>query len=540
MGNAVSKKNFNLLNLTHGDQVFSNKCNMNTKSWIRFANLKAKLHKNTEKDDIKQFPKKNNKIKVNKLLGLEFILKENNENSTSLGIVESLFSDVVKFMNDEKFSDMGYEFVKNNDIALEMTKTEFHKCLPTYDVKWKNWNSLETFKHLIFCGLGQVYLEKTNLSDQEIFSNAEYKIDFKSWEKYEVRPSFENYGSIAYFSKSFEPLGFKYFENIITVNDKNFSHIYFIFRSTLITSVTLRDHLILVHWIAANSILVASVKYLGSSHILRRLLKIFTFGTSSINHASTITLAPFEGIAGRTFGFTKNSWLQMINDQLKTIKYQSIYDKFNEYSLPEELKNILPFYKDGIDLWEINHRFITKLLNIYYPTEESIFEDLELIDYWNELHKYFTTTNYNIGKLTKSNLINHLTYSIFNVTAGHSVYGSVCEYLLTPDALMPKVLKNTPNYPNVISADIQTHLQALCIISLTSSPMPELINDWEFIFDCPQLKNNNEKYLKLTNCLKYWQNELNLQIDRVNSRNIIRIIAFDSFNPKILDCSVSV
>ncbi len=525
--------------------VYIDKCDTNTKLWIRFANLKAKLYKVAEKNDIKQFPYKNNRIKSECINGLEFIFNENTEENEILMSLQGIaFDDIIKIINNEKMCDAGYYFIKPAQ-AFELAKTQFKNSLPTYETVWKNWNNnTNSLTELAFNGLGQYYLEKIkndepNMSP-DIPKNASYKIDLSYWEKYDVRQNYEKYGGIAYFDQNLNCIGIHYLSNFFLQSDTKYDHISFIFRSTLITAITLREHLILIHWIVANSTLVSSLKYLNSSHILRRILRIFTFGTASINHSSTIALAPFEGIAGRAFGFTKKSWNKMVDDQMNIIKYQSIYDKFNSSGLSDEFKSSLPFYKDGIDLWEIYNEFITNLVDLYYPEEKYISEDNDLNDYWNGIKMYFSSENYNIGTLNKQNLINHLVFSVFMITAGHSFCGNVCEYLLMSDALMPKVLKETKQHPNITNADIQTYMQALCIISMTSSPMPALVGDWEFMFDCEELKLNKKKYSSLIKILKKWQSDLKLQSNVINSRNMMRQIKFNFFNPEILDCSVSV
>ncbi len=227
----------------------------------------------------------------------------------------------------------------DND-ALNLAKKQFSNCLPSnlsFQTKWKNWNDENTLKLLLFYGLGQYYVQKV-VNDKNVPTNGMYKVDFSEWEKYDVRPNFENYGGIAYFDENLNFICFVYKSQLIKSTDAQFNHISLIFRSTLITSVTLKEHLIMTHWIVANGMLVSSLKYLSQEHILRRFLRCFTYGTAAINHASTIALAPFEGIAGRTFGFTKKSWNQMISDQTSNIKYESIYEKFEYSHLPENFK----------------------------------------------------------------------------------------------------------------------------------------------------------------------------------------------------------
>lgn len=520
---------------------YENHYNLNTKSWMKFADLKSTLSGEINMKDIKQFPHKNKNIRIDKVCGFDFIVHEDLslKNEISYKLQEIIFGDTIKSINSEDFNDIKYKFIENNNLSLKFIKKEFKNCLPTFETNWNDWNNPNTLKLLLFNGIGQCYVEqiiKPNTTDP---TNSKYKVDLSNWEKYDVREDYENYGGICYFDSNLNFIGYVYKSKFITLNDVDFNHVNLIFRSTLITSITLKEHLITTHWIASNGILISSLKFLSHTHILRRFLRSFTFGTASINHASTLALAPFEGIAGRTFGFTSTSWNLMISDQLATIQYESIEDKFVHSNLSEEFKSIMPYYQDGIELWKINKEYVSNFINIYYPDDGYVYYDYELREYWKNLQKYFTTSSYSIGKLNKINLINHLTYSIFMVTAGHSFYGSVCEYLLTPDALMPKILKNT-NDIYVSKADTQTYIQALCIISMTSTPMPKLINDWEYLFDNTTVKKNKTKYNMMLLNMKTWQTNLINLSDKIDKLNKIRPIIFNAFNPETLDCSVSV
>lgn len=544
MGSFISKTTLSLL--LQPAYVHIDKCDVNTRSWVRFANLKAKLFKAAEKNDIKQFPQKNINIKFDKILGLDFMIHEDSEDGNELitNLQTIIFSDAIKIINKETLSDAGYNFLKNNNVAMELIKVQFKNCLPSYKPKWQNWDSSSnTFELLAFNGLGQYYLKNIDENNLNLMPlNAEYQIDLSYWEKFEVRPNFEKYGGVAYFDKSLNCVGIVYMSKFYAKSDLLYNHVNFIFRSTLIMAITLREHLVAAHWVAGNSLLIPSMKYLSPTHIIRRFLRSFTFGTAAINHASEFALAPFEGIAGRTFGFTKENWEDMVTEQFKYVKYESIYNKFDNTMLPAEFSTLLPFYKDGMELWDINNQYVSGLINIYYVDELDVLRDKELIKYWIDLQEYFSNENYyiDIGELNKNNLINYLTYSTFMVTAGHSFLGGVCEYLLTPDCLMPKVLKDNSKYNNITSADVQTYIQALCIIAMTSSPMPELIGDWEYLFDCDELKADKQKYQAMINNLNQWQSNLKLQSNVVNSRNLTRPIEFNAFNPKILDCSVSI
>lgn len=55
------------------------------------------------------------------------------------------------------------------------------------------------------------------------------------------------------------------------------------FRCSLITVITLTDHLHMTHFRAANVMATAVRKTLSPNHPLRRLLSVFTFGSIFVN-----------------------------------------------------------------------------------------------------------------------------------------------------------------------------------------------------------------------------------------------------------------
>lgn len=516
------------------------KCNINTLTWTKFASLKAKIGKEPLASAIAVFPKKCPNPLVVKELGFEFLLNEDLKNEVGDELQNLLFGGTVGIVNLEEFSDP-LHYYDNIEDAKQMVTGVFKNCLPTQKVTWSDnaWQTDASLTDLAFCGLGQYYLRACDAKDIKIFGSDgdyEYKIDLLSWAKYDVRKEFENYGITAYFDEKRNPKLFVHNGKIVRKSNPYYRHTAFIFRSALITAITIKEHLVMVHWIVSNGALVSSMKFLGEDHPIRRLLRCHTYGTSAVNLSSTTVLAPYEGLAGRTFGFTKSSWSTMIADQIAQCKYQSIEEQYAESKLPLDELQSFPYYKDGIDFWNINKQYVTTFIKMFYADDEEVISDAELVSYWNGLRTYHNSSNYNLGALTKENLIKHLTYVIFSVTGQHTYLGSVCEYLLSPEALMPKVRKGV----NVVQADIQTHLQALCIISLTTGKMPMLITDWSYLYDYKELKRNQIKYDAVLANLKQWQHNLTIQSELIQTRNATKTKPFYAFSPVDMESSVSV
>eukprot|EP01046_Picozoa_sp_COSAG06_P017620 COSAG06_NODE_1204_length_10277_cov_21.330517_5_plen_179_part_00 len=133
----------------------------------------------------------------------------------------------------------------------------------------------------------------------EMPAGTEYILDMTCMEKYAVRESFCRYGGAAFFNADKEVLGIYVCDlphlggELVTEPTKrqaalvlpddpdSWEFAKFSLRCTLISLLTLRDHLCYCHWIISNRVSIASREQLGQDHPIRRVLKIFTFRSVS-------------------------------------------------------------------------------------------------------------------------------------------------------------------------------------------------------------------------------------------------------------------
>lgn len=106
-------------------------------------------------------------------------------------------------------------------------------------------------------------------------------------------------------------------------------------RCSLITIITLTDHLHMTHFRAANVLATAVRKTLSPNHPLRRLLSIFTFGSIFVNLQAMHTLIGPRHVLHRSTPFVQFEDLSAVVPQ-------------NLLPLPLDPKNIL-FQRKGLD-----------------------------------------------------------------------------------------------------------------------------------------------------------------------------------------------
>ncbi len=325
------------------------------------------------------------------------------------------------------------------------------------------------------------------------------------------------YGHSVYFNRDKQLIGVWSCEEhrLYNSKDKEWEHVKFAFRSSLITDITLRQHLAYNHLVIANSMMIASRETLNKDHPIRRLLKPHYYRSANINWSAKSILIPTDQLAHRTWGFTHESWNELLTDVFSMWKYQP----FNEFLVNQNISE-LPLKEDGQDLWNVIELYVKSYLNIHF-TPESIIKDNDIIDFWNHHNK--SSFNYGLPDLTYNNIVNYLTNSIWWVTGGHELVGSIVEYLVYPNGYMPKICKGK------ITCDVQTFAQTLIIISLTGIKQVKLIDNWTHLFE------DNEK-----ECVSQFNYNLKQLSNVIEERNKNRPIKFNVCNPSVLESSVSI
>ena len=416
------------------------------------------------------------------------------------------------------FSDKLVWFNSKEDAIVAM-RHEFSSHIPPQYNYWDDISSDAATEKMCFYGVGQIYVRNCiNITDN-MPANSVYEINLEYLSHYETRNNFIRYGNIAYFNKDKQLIGIWSCDksSLFHPGDDLWEHVKFAFRSTLVTDLTLKHHLANVHLIISNKLMLAARETCEKTHPLRKLLKAHYYRTAAINWGAKEILLPVKQLAHRTWGFTEKGWNNLFEDIFKSWIYKPLPTLLNETNL--DCKNDMPFYTDSIKLWNIMRKYVLSYLTSEISSDtNNIVKDKNIIDFWNHFNNDF---NYGLGELTFDNLIDHITNSIWWCTAGHEMVGSIVEYLVHPNGLMPKIC------PDKTIADVQTFAQALIIISLTGLRQPGLMNDWEHLFDDP-------KHARV------FQQELFNLSQEIDSLNLKRIVPYNVMNPKILESSVSI
>ena len=473
---------------------------------------------NQESADVVKTILPKQKLKTDYVIGDTGIrLTSHDEDANNNAIVNLLKSAAFYATKHFSFNDKLVWFDSYEE-GIKAMRDEFSKHLPPQYNYWDDVSSDAAMEKICFYGVGQMYVQNCSKTT-DVPDGTKYEINLEYLGKYATRDNFIKYGHNVYFDENKKLIGIWSCdkEKLFKPTDTLWEHIKFAFRSTLVTDLTLKHHLAHVHLTISNKLMLAARETCDKDHPLRRLLKAHYFNTAAINWGAKQILLPVDQLAHRTWGFTEESWGELFKDIFNEWSYKPLDTQFNEINL--DCKSDLPLYTDGISLWNVMRNYVENyLLEEISLSKDVVIQDDEIIDFWNHFNVDF---KYGLGELTFDNLVDHITNSIWWCTAGHEMVGSIVEYLVHPDGLMPKVCKDKT------IADAQTFTQALIVISLTGLRQPALMNDWEHLFT--DVKYTQQFQMDLL--------ELSKQIDKLNET---RLVPYNVMNPKVLESSVSI
>jgi hypothetical protein len=303
----------------------------------------------------------------------------------------------------------------------------------------------------------------------------------------------------------------------------------FLAKSTALTLVTVREHLIWCHLVLSNTITATTTLELAPSHPIRRLMAIFTYNSVLINQLAFDSLAAKTGPMHRGTGFEYES-LQEVFEM--SYKQCNMYQPFTEHELAPELASLaeegkFPYITEGREYWKIVHTFVTAWIH----EAGDAAEDEQAMAFYDSVQKSTRGQAYELPDYNSTeDMIKLITQSIFTVTAHHELVGAVVDYSMQPDRAGFRIAKDCDGN----ETDLQSFLLQGIIAATTSVKMPSLMKPFTNFFGVGGAPSW-ERDLWIT-----FQDKLKEQSELVDKRDATRDVEFKYFNPKLFECSVSV
>jgi len=198
------------------------------------------------------------------------------------------------------------------------------------------------------------------------------------------RPGLGKWGANAFFDGEGHLRALQYEGRTLVAgeaDDNQWGYFKFVFRSTLVSSVTAFDHLIGTHILAAETLALAVTENLSPENELRMLLQPHIVGSLSINFAAATNLfaegilihraGPFarEAFVGEEDGSgTGILWAKSV--VLRYMKFEDAYRTYRQHF--EELRSEgvqmpeLPFFEDGILIFRAIEEYVHSAIDKIY------------------------------------------------------------------------------------------------------------------------------------------------------------------------------
>ncbi|KAJ8603295.1 hypothetical protein CTAYLR_006969 [Chrysophaeum taylorii] len=445
------------------------------------------------------------------------------------------------------FSENNLAYFASNSEAAACAEETFGPYLPDGYVSWPHLATDRGLVDLVVAGVGAWYLrarkeEEEEETDHAVPDGAFFEANVEYIGKYETRPPWKTYGATLYLDRDLQPVGIWscHRSHLAAPRDDAWDEAKADFRMSLGTSLTLRDHLAVTHWIVANGLARATRAAFTATHPLRRLLKQFTFLTASVNDAAKDMLLPERSLGHRTFGLTWSAWVSYFTDVFEAWVWIPLPEKIQRAGLPQDLLDRWPLAQDGLRLWHTFERYVGAYLSVFYDDDDDddgkrVDADPEICAFWSHFETQFDTP-WNLPALSLNTLRVFLADLIWHVTAGHELHGAIVEYINAPDGFCGKLAEGR------LVPDIQSQAQALIVIALTGTRQPGLCNDWTHLFqDTGWPADKSQAVLDV---VRQFQVDLDDLANNIDERNEDRAFRGErrvtNFNPRVLETSVSV
>lgn len=387
--------------------------------------------------------------------------------------------------------------------------------------EFRDWCSDEDLTVVAFSGFGMRLLQGT--ADG-------FEVDCSFLVDAEVREGFERLGATAYFDKQgkIKKIFWAHGSKEVGPMDDEWNHAKWAFKCSLTALEAVVVHLVQLHWLVANTCLIATIEKLSPEHPLRRVLKPFLFETGWINSLSLRAISPAGSLVVRNTPFTNEAWYMLLENTYNSFRYKPLPEFISGKQLGE-MESKVPMATDGLKCWGALNKFFAHTVGVLYGSDEKVLADQELVSFWACVEargEQGSTHPYGLPELSFDTLVTYLTDFAWTVTAHHAMIGDILEYLYHPGAFGTKVR------PDVEVADVQSYLTNLAQYTFTSVPHPKLMSDW-----APLLPENVQHlHGELVADLQKISDEIQDLNRKAPSSE--RLVSYSLLDPQTFDCAI--
>ena len=404
--------------------------------------------------------------------------------------------------------------------------------LPASKTPWDELSSDAAQGKMARCGMAQIYCKLNTETEDGRGELGDVVADVRVLGSIDVRPSFEKLGAAAYFRRGADSweitaIDWCHEGRLVLPSDPAWEHAKWVWRVSVGVHMTAVEHLVHTHWIVSNAVVSSVRQTLCPTHPVRRVLHVNTFNTARINAGSAKMLHPQGALLHRLSPFTGDGLHKAFDHAASVYKFQTWPQKVAASDLPQSVKDELPIFVDGLQVWNVMHEFYSGYVGLYYADDAAVQADAELSEYWKfELSPQYST---GLPELTKAGLADQLTHAVFGVTAYHEIVGSVIGYSADPAGVGFSVR------PGLNMSDKQHLIGINSLAAQTGTPMPKFMECWDRMLDLGEGSRHDEaKQLR-----EQMVSQLQAVSADIKERNKTRNHPYLELDPEQFECSVN-
>merc|ERR1719206_1334251 len=418
------------------------------------------------------------------------------------------------------------------EAAMEFKDKYLGAVFPDVNVRYEELCSDDAMSRLAFSGLCCHYTQqiaKDGDADVPIPKGADFVADFSALSTFRVKPGYEQYGAIAYFDAKYSIVGIYWChaKRMVMPRDKDWEHAKYVWRTTMFAFVTVRDHLFETHVIESNLLTVSTIEELPPTHPLRHFLKPFIYRTVTINQRATKALSNERGLIHRCWAFDFPQVLEIFAFAADNYRFRTIPERVHP-SMKKVDDSVFGFHADAMAFWRVMRKYVAGFLAIHFEDAEAILRDRAINAFALRLSVLLEVPPFECNGDDAERFIDVLTQLLCSVTGIHEHVGQVSDYIMSPDWMGTRLRANS----NMCS--VQEYSQILALVCATGMDSPKLMGDWSHLIP------KDEHYERVLALYNEWGADLITASDEVQRRNKTRKYPIEAFDPRKMECSVSV
>lgn len=445
--------------------------------------------------------------------------------SKGIVILQEVLKSSAVYPIDDKV--VNFKSKEQAEVLIKEVKLDGDGASPKPYSNWGDQSTDDSFARFFFHGIGAALLEQqTAKSSRPDLGPIEISMPL---EKLAVRDGFRPYGALVYFDTNQKVTGIYdcHYEKLVKPGDADWESTKFLAKSTALTLLTAREHLLQSHLTVSNTLCLASIKRLQPSHPIRRLVNIFTFRTNLVNDNAFLSLVPERSMLHRCTAFTYDSIVEIFSNGIENC---NMYEPFPKRNMIPELITLsdegkLPYHQEGCEYYAIVEVFVRDWLKKAGPQAV----DADARAFYDEIQESSIGEKYELPKYSgEDDMVNVLTQCIFTVTCYHEIIGTIIDYTGDPYAMSTRVVDGATQ------ADVQAFMIFLLVTASTALKVPMLMAPYADYFGV----DGAPKWEKRE--WREFQKKLEAQSKKVLKKQKERDFEFLFFDPARFESAISV